>query len=503
MTPATNRATVASTGGTLTITGLGGAGTGNSDGVRADKAVINSAGDYTVIGTAFDNANTKGAGNQGISYTEVQSTITAGNVLMVGTAPGAAANAVTTDNHGIEIINNSFVSNTGVGGTVTLSGTGAAAATGDRNNGVYVGNHINFFTALVTDAGTANKSSITSTSGNMFITGTGGGTGAGSSFNHGVAIANGTIDTASGTLRITGLGGQGFNNNAGVSVAGPAGRVNGGGATLDISGTARGTSGDNVGVFLYRGGQVLADATTANVLTVSGQGSAAATGSFNAGVFLNMPDANVTAIFSDVGQINVTGNGGSTGATSGSNNAGVWLNGNSNANRATIGILGGSIAGSSVVITGNGGGDTSGTNRGVDVNFGNVINLGTDAAANIQITGFADATAQGNLTSNNAGVFMSNAIVQDTAGSITISGTGAGTGGSNTGVSLLDTKVINNSTANASNITVRGIGSVARHRHSEPWCVARYLHRHIGWRHWRAASDRHGRRWRKLQRCPY
>ncbi|MBK8070479.1 MAG: hypothetical protein IPK34_00020 [Ramlibacter sp.] len=437
-------------GTTLDVTGNGGRATaGNSDGVRAVDAVINAGGNYNVIGTAFNDANVTGGGNDGVSYTRVSSTITAGNVVIDGTASQTAADTG-DNNNGVVLVDKTSVANTGTG-TVTIEGTGAAAALGSFNHGVFVSNTANTLGAMgVTDG---NDSTVSSNSGNLSITGFAGGTGAASAFNVGVGVANSTVDSASGNVLVTGLGGKGdLGSNIGVALSGATARINGGGSTLAISGTAQGNGDDNIGVAIISTSQVNADKAGASTLTISGQGSTDATGESNHGVFISGTN---TSVLSAQGQINITGNGGATKAASGNLNTGVTIVGTDTSNRATVAVQGGSLA-SSITITGNGGGNTSSFNGGVDVTFANVTNASTNAAANIVVTGLANAAKT--LVDSNSGVYVSNGTVTTAGGDITISGTGAGTGSYNSGVDVNKASTVGTA---AGAIHITGVASQA------------------------------------------
>jgi hypothetical protein len=92
----------------------------------------------------------------------------------------------------------------GTTGLVSVTGTGGVG-TGDNNYGVYVAN---------------TNSTITSSGGDITVTGQGGGTGA-SANNHGVYLASGGVisSTSSGNVNVFGTGGNGSgDNNYGVSV---------------------------------------------------------------------------------------------------------------------------------------------------------------------------------------------------------------------------------------------------------------------------------------------
>ncbi len=321
--------TIASQVGDISITGHGGATTittGDTSNVGIwirDNAIIKStategpAAKITINGTA-------GAGygrDIGVLLsTGGRVTSTLGDVSVTG--HGGAGTGLL--NIGVNLSSGAAIASTGtakitVDGTA-ISGNGAAL-------GVYVDDH----------------SVITSTNGDILITGQGG---TGGSTNIGIGIQGGASVESTGTAKITlnGTGGAGTDSSYGIRI-------------IDQSSMVRSAAGD------------------ISVTGVGGTGIAGANTSFNSGVNLQ---AGGSIISTSTAKINVTGTGG-TGlfnAEFGVGQVGVWLLDSNSKISSKDG---------DVTVTGFGGGDsgTSG-NHGVKFQSGTIE---TSGSANVRVTG--------------------------------------------------------------------------------------------------------------------
>lgn len=308
-----NNSTLQSQGGAIT---LGNALTKGSIEGQAGVLIFNSTisagtGNIQVIGESF-----AGTGNEnfGVRITGSGSEITtSGNLDIQGTS-----NAVNGDgNRGI-ILGNSAQINVSGSGTVTLTGTGGNANTG--NDGILL------------DPGTA----ITTNSGGIQLTGTGRGFGVD---NNGIRT-EGTLQTVSGTIQLTGIGAS---NNAGfgdgvdlrggtiqatgagnIILTGTSGVGNGpnfdgidfvgttvtsNGGDITLTGISLGNNNsDNRGVLIDGGG-----------LQTTGHGKVTVTGISGTGIGDNNGAVIVTgtaALKTESGAINLTGTAQATGVNS-------------------------------------------------------------------------------------------------------------------------------------------------------------------------------------------
>ena len=187
-------------------------------------------------------------------------------------------------NSGIVMQNVSLLS---LGGTMTLTGTGAASATGFGNTGIDL-----------------YSSTLDSNIGTMILNGTGGG---GADFNTGVYIgvdprgltASSLITT--GTMNITGIGGSGTGtDNKGIGLSSAflsAGSMN-------LTGTGGSGSDYNRGIFAVEYNSTLGGTqlTSTGNMTLTGTGGSSATASNNHGIALN-----AAALSSGAGTMTLSG----------------------------------------------------------------------------------------------------------------------------------------------------------------------------------------------------
>ncbi|MGI0481987.1 choice-of-anchor Q domain-containing protein [Geminocystis sp. CENA526] len=480
----------------------------SSTGLDANAAKITIAGKGSVDGTA--------GGNDGVRIDGTNSKISsiAGSIEITGTGGNG-----TTDNNGVHLVSTGQISSTGTGtnaATITITGQGSTTATGNNNDGIRLNNGIiqsvdGNITLTGTGGGTGTSgyglriinssakvestgkatidvtgfgsttgtgsgygievwgsSKITSVTGNIFVTGTGGGTG-GNNFgvvvqnlgsitstgigvnaaninitgqgsttatgndNDGIRLNNGTIQSVDGNIILTGTGGGNGNNNIGV-IINDSGQINSTGkATINIigQGSVNG-KGTTRGITLANKGSV-----TSNTGDITLKGTGKGVDNFNIGIsLLNSSQINST----ETAKINLIGIGSTTGT---SNNWGVEFNDNSAITSADGNI---SIEG-----TGDGNGNN---NLGVRISGGGQVK--STESATITVTGFGSENGVG----TNHGIQMTGASSTITSkdGNITINGTGRGTGNDNRGVSIESGGVI--SSTGKATITVIGQGSV-------------------------------------------
>ncbi|PUE10844.1 hypothetical protein B9Z51_00360 [Limnohabitans sp. T6-5] len=253
---------VTSNGGNITLGGgsaLNGSGVAVGDGGTSTKgidlatAAFNAGGgNIAMTGTTWAAAPSAPA-IQGIN-------VNGGSIQTsgAGTIDLRGYNNTTTNTNGTGV----SLSNT----TVTGGSTGTVSIIGDARAATSTGNYI-YGTALGTGA------KVTSTGGNIAITGYGGNTGTGSSTSDiGVAISGGAVaGVGAGTVTITGTGGKGpTGNNWGVYTATTAGTsVTSQGGDINIIGTG-GTGTGSVGILIGGGTVGVATGTTsANVILTS------------------------------------------------------------------------------------------------------------------------------------------------------------------------------------------------------------------------------------------
>ncbi len=236
---ATVSSTTSGITGTITYMGTGGSGTGDCVGVfipiDVSPVIFSDGSDINITGIAGPTATS--AGNIGIDI--IDNIITtgisggAGNIALVGTGSSVG----TTINHGIRIASGGEP--TGVsalgGGNISLTGTGGGASSAD-NSGVRIIAEAKLLstTGNITVIGSAlggtdenygaffeGVNTLVETSGNIIITGTSNG----SNFNNkGVVVMSSAAITAlgTGTMTVTGIGGLGSSDCAGIFIDHPS-----------------------------------------------------------------------------------------------------------------------------------------------------------------------------------------------------------------------------------------------------------------------------------------
>ncbi len=431
-------ATITAGAGSLNVTGFGGSGANDNDGVRVFTSTLSATTGATLAGTALQNATLAnaltGGTNNGVYLSASQVSTSGGNLEISGIAGDSTAQV--SDNMGVRVELGSVITNssTSAADRILITGLGAAGATGTGNRGVLVDSSTVQATgaAFVSVQGTARSGTDT---------------------NRGVEISAATVSSNTGTIGITGQGAGSGSNNGGVAV-------------LAMGGTP--------GVVTSTGGAV----------TVIGSGSAAATGSSNIGVLVSGEDSRIVATGSTV---NITGTAGATGAATGQNNIGVQVQGTGVGTEAFVT----SATGTTIVGFG-GAGKAAGNADGVNLQYalvdvtgaGNLSITGTalnsastkgsgndgvsvDASTltvgngNMTLVGTAPGAAANQAANQNNGVSISGAsslLNTSAAGQINISGAGgaAATGNNNSGVIVLGNSQV--TASNATTVTISGQG---------------------------------------------
>ncbi|MBL9142692.1 MAG: tail fiber protein [Verrucomicrobiaceae bacterium] len=322
--------------GTVSVTGTGGVGGAfSSYGVLVRRSsgtqngsILSSGGNVTVVGNGGSGTN---GGNYGVLIqgpADIRPG-TNGNLSITGTCSatattGSGSAGVFTTNTGVTV---------GVSGTGTLvvNGTGGNVS-GGFNSGVVLssGTSVTLGSGNVTIMGTAGPGGgsnnqgvsivvpLTSSGGNLSITGTGKGV-ATTNGNHGVTT-NVLSTTGTGTITVQGMaattaGGYGFQPSGAITTAGGSISLTGVGGGAGTDGTGRGVLINNVAV---------SGPAAGSTLTLHGTGSTlTGAGNFAVGVELAGSGAQVSTTGGD---IVVTGIGG---ADSSLYSMGIVLNGGS------------------------------------------------------------------------------------------------------------------------------------------------------------------------------
>ncbi len=429
----------ASGGGNLSLTGVGfGIAAGSNQGIllEAAAAVTTTSGNITMNGTGSIVGTTT---NQGIQITGASTVVTSadGNISLTGVGGGT-----TTLNHGIAIDSSASVTSTGItpGGTITLNGTGSTSGT-SSNNGI----SIFFFSSISsvngdismtgTGGGTAtfggNDGILVTSFGTVTGTGTAGvamvgnGGTAGLSLNNGINISGTSVTTASGPISFTGTGGGTGTLNHGIQIEFASTVSSSGTGTVAFTGT-----GSTTGTGTSRGIHITGASSVGTGGAISFTGTGGGTGTLNHGINI---DTASTVSSSGAGILTFTGTGSSTGT---STNLGI------NITDVTTAV---SSAGGSISLTGTGGGTTT-DNEGV---------LITSSAAVTAPSGIAFTGTGGPGTTGNNGIHITGVTLTTATGDFTFDGTGSGTGGDNVGIFLDGSGVISSSGSGTITMTGR------------------------------------------------
>lgn len=395
----------------------------NNDGVRmgnGGQVIVNGTGSISIMGTAVSGVDF----NDGVIIEDPGTLVqTNGGGSITITGQGAPA-GTGENNYGVTIFNSAIVETT-AGGDITINGTGGTGD--DDTNGIVI---ISSGSISATLGGTVSLTGIagactgsgatgvglgggtvSSESGDIIIDGTGdSNTPVGEA--RGVSLGGSTVTTVSGTIDITGQGG-GTNaaaNNEGISIDDAQVTATGDGAiTMDGTGGLGGAI----------DGIVLIDSST---IETQGAGSISLTGVGGAGTGTNAPGI---AAFTGANVIQATGTGG------------ITLDGTGGSN-STLDNVGCNVSNALAVSTTTGSIDITGVSL-----------SGTDSAG-VTIAGSVTTTS-GDITidgTGHTGPELSEGIfigvggsVSSTGGNIVMTGLGQDASGTPTGISSTDSTI--------------------------------------------------------------
>lgn len=360
-------------GGPVLVEGeAAGAGEGSSNygvAVQTGASITARASGSVTVTASGGGMSDYGTSNFGVYVTDADSIITSsgGNVSVTGTGGGAGDGS---SNYGVAVQSAGKIS-AGVDGIVTVFGVGGIlAGSASTNFGVYV-----------------SHADITSSGGDVSVSGTGGGNGDSSS-NYGVAVQRTAHIMAAGTGAVTVVGFGGHTTEAYSS---------------------------NFGVLVWAS----SIESSSGPVSVTGTGGATGDNSFNYGVLVES-NSQITA--GAAGDVSVVGTGGDT-TDSGSTNYGILL---TDAN-ALISSSGGDVS-----ISGSAGGSVASLNYGVAVQAAGQIQAGNLGAVSVVGTG-------GNVTvpgADNFGVFVTdpNSLITSSGGDVSVTGI---EGGGSAGIAIV------------------------------------------------------------------
>ncbi|MBG79022.1 MAG: hypothetical protein CL570_08360 [Alphaproteobacteria bacterium] len=389
--------------GNYTATGVGGAGADRNHGIYINGANLdayssgiksftgtaggtgdNNYGIYIANGahvkTANGNLVLNGTGANGDDYnyglfitgSSTLVRVENGDMTLTGTG-GSDGNSNSRSNMGLRLNDDATISSTGTGpgaGRLIINGQGGDGK--DQNYGIWI-------TGLVTSA-----------DGNISLTGNGGSRGSWDSFyNYGLQIHNDATISSTGTgadaatITLNGTGGDGGDNNSGLSISGSS-------IVTSIDGN----------------------------ITLNGQGGSRANGGSNYSHGLLLSDSTVSSTGTSASAATITING--TGGGGNGSNYGI----STNSAQLITSVMG------AVVLDGTGGGSIGGGSNHYGVRAdGTISSTGTGAdAATITLNGTGGGTQH-----NNYGAYIIGTVTS-VDGDITISGDGTGAGDDNYGI---------------------------------------------------------------------
>ncbi|MFO0977379.1 MAG: PKD domain-containing protein [Planctomycetaceae bacterium] len=426
---------VSSIDGSISINGQGGEGTlwGNRGiGVFQGTIAATGSGMITLTGTGG-----KGSSDQnGIQTSNSQIATATGRINLTGHG-GTGSDAV---NRGIGLFDGTQVISSG-GGDIHVEAIAGAGT--HSNRGLEMSNGAN----LLRSAG-----------GNIDVTGVGGAStnpGVSSSFGIWLWGGAGIETTGGGTIHLTGTGGSGTGNDIGVVVdnntfapsTGPSHVTAEDGDIVVIATSGASTGDNNSGLVLYAGGRI----ETTGLGNVNLQGTAQGTGGYGCdGIILNndnAPAGFVTSITTTAGRITAIGKG--SGHSQMAYNEGILLN-----NGVVVATVSGPIT-----LNGTGGGGRF-DNRGIIIQgTGTTV---SSVSGDILVEGQGGTGVNTDGYGGHRGVVMAIGARIESSGpaNITINGTGGGTGTFGGGVLIIDANTSVRSTASG-NILIHGTGGAA------------------------------------------
>ncbi len=385
--------------GTISITGYGGSGVENNQGIGlggAGALVTSVSGNIELTGNGGTGT---GFGNTGIEINSGGRVVSTGTATIILSGTGGEG---TSSNYGVQLATNGAAI-TSVTGDIEITGT-AGIGTDAFGAGVLFQN-----SSSVTSTGTAK----------IDITGNGG-SGTVDCIGIWLVDAGSSVTSVDGAIHLTGIGGDGTGvQNAGVVIGGGSTVTSTGTATIDIIGTGGMGTSDAIGVWLLVGGSAIT--SVAGAITVMGTGGAG-TQSNNTGVRVDG-----TARIESTGSatIDVTGIGG---ANSQGQNFGVQVTGSGAA------IISTATGTGTVTVTGTGGaGGFNDLDVGVSVQAGGMI--ASDNTADLEIRGTGGSGPANNLA---YGVWLTDSGSEIRVKDGTLEITGEGGLGGNVGIVAQD-----------------------------------------------------------------
>lgn len=327
--------------GSLSLTGIGGAGTTNNRGVYltgAGTALSSRDGNIDItassLGTTASNESLLISGGATVTATG------SGNMTLTGQASGTSwagillSNPASTNtlmssggaitlrsNHGIQISYSNILSG---GGAITLNSDRDATGTGrigvtassllSSGGSITLGGGLDPLIANAVGQSGAiegvnlNLALLNAAGGNISIRGTG--FSAGTTSNHGILMQAGAkVQTSgSGTITLNGTGGNGTNGNTGLYITGTNTAITTENGTATLVGTGGGTGSSNAGIVMA--GAATINSTGSGAVNITGQASTTATTSSNRGIYLTGIGSAINTVN---GAVTLTGTG--TGTT--------------------------------------------------------------------------------------------------------------------------------------------------------------------------------------------
>ncbi|MCP5538567.1 MAG: filamentous hemagglutinin N-terminal domain-containing protein [Akkermansiaceae bacterium] len=410
----------------MTSMGAGGGATGTLNLTAAELGFLVDGFNSITLGSSTTGTATLG------SATYLDPLHVIGNSIVIDGAVSGGDNDLTFD------ATRNLAANTGASVATTSGNIVLNANQGAPQSGNFIGIALN-------------NATIGSTSGTISLTGTGGDAGDG---NTGIRLAGSTaqISSASGNITLTGHGGASTGNfNVGIRVLGDAKILStgmgAGAATITLNGTG-GSDGGSSNTGIYLSGFSTDVKAIDGAIDINGWGGGDGSGSFNHGVLLENLVATIesTGVGSAIGAITIDG----TGGNGVGNNIGVVFSGDVSLKTVDADLT----------VTGTGGSGSGDSNQGIRMDSGAVIEstgTGTEAGTISLIgTGGTGANSNHGIHAHGFGT-----RIESVDGKISLDGQGGmATADNNFGVFLGNSSTIRSTGtgANAAAIDIKGVG---------------------------------------------